>query len=123
LVLVDDDPAVLHALTFAFEIDGYAVSGFGSGEALLASDLPSDPVCYVLDEKLPGMSGLDLHAQLRSRGERAPVILITSNPSAYLRSRAAAAGIDLVEKPLLGSVLAGKVRALSAAAQARDDQP
>jgi hypothetical protein len=44
----------------------------------------------------------------------APALLITTHPSAALRRDAAAANVEIVEKPLLGDVLAAKVRALSA---------
>lgn len=111
LILVDDDPHILSALRFAFETEGYEVVTFRSGEELLKA-LPLRPdTCLVLDERLPGISGLEAVARLRSAGMTAPVILVTSNPSAAVRSRAAAANIDIVEKPLLDGTLARKVRA------------
>jgi FixJ family two-component response regulator len=111
LILVDDDPHILSALRFAFETDGYDVVTFGSGEELLkALPLQAD-TCLVVDERLPGLSGLEVVARLRSAGVDAPVILVTSNPSALIRGRAAAANIDIVEKPLLDGTLARKVRA------------
>jgi|CXWL01.1.fsa_nt_gi FixJ family two-component response regulator len=111
LVLVDDDPALLHALSFAFEIEGYAVRAFGDAESLLADpDTPHLCLCFVLDQKLPGMTGLALIAALRALDVAAPAILITSNPTAALRREARAVGIEIVEKPLLDGVLATKVR-------------
>jgi FixJ family two-component response regulator len=64
----------------------------------------------VLDQKLPGMSGLALLAALRAQNVVAPAILITSNPPVAVRREAQAAGIEIVEKPLLDGVLANKVR-------------
>jgi FixJ family two-component response regulator len=111
LVLVDDDPAVLHALSFAFETQGYDVHPYADAEALLASpaNLPG-PACFVVDQKLPGRSGLQLLQELRARAVTAPVILITSNPTVQVRAAAAAAGVEIVEKPLLGGTLEKKVR-------------
>jgi FixJ family two-component response regulator len=111
-VLVDDDPALLHALSFAFETEGYDVRSFADAEALLAdSEAPAGSVCLVLDQRLPGMSGLALLAKLRAQNVAAPAILITTNPPSAVRREAEAAGVEIVEKPLLGADLADKVRA------------
>lgn len=111
LILVDDDPAVLTSMRFAFEAYGYKVSTHESGEQLLAAP-PSEPrVCIVIDHRLPGVTGLDAVLMLRERGMSAPAILITTQPTAATRKRAAAAAIDIVEKPLLGEALLRKVRA------------
>lgn len=110
LVLVDDDPALLHALSFSFETEGYDVRAFADAESLLAApEPPHGSSCLVLDQKLPGMSGLALLAALRARNVGAPAILITSNPTAALRREARSAGAEIVEKPLLDGVLANKV--------------
>lgn len=111
VVVVDDDPHVLSALRFAFETDGYEVITWRSGEELLASPPLSSPTCLIVDERLPGVTGLEAIARLRAAGVAAPVFLVTSNPSAALIRRAAAAHVEIVEKPLLGDVLAAKVRA------------
>lgn len=110
VVLVEDDAAVLNALTFSFEIQGYEVIAFHNAEALLSTP-PLQCACFILDLRLPGMSGLELHQQLRSNGQAAPTILITTHPSEATRARAAAEGIQIVEKPLLEEALAGAVRA------------
>jgi FixJ family two-component response regulator len=117
LVLVDDDAAVLGSLTFAFETEGFAVRPFRNAEALLAS-APADCACYVLDQRLPGMSGLDLLERLRARGDGAPAVLITTHPSRETRGRALAAGVEIVEKPLLGETLARHVREVVSAQRA-----
>jgi FixJ family two-component response regulator len=111
LVLVDDDPALLHALGFAFETQGYLVRAYKDAESLLADPWrPSGQACFVLDQKLPGRTGLALIAELRARHIDAPALLITSNPTPALRHEAARAGVPIVEKPLLGHVLEEKVR-------------
>lgn len=108
---MDDDPALLHALSFAFETEGYVVRAFPDAESLLAHPEAGEAsVCLVLDQRLPGMSGLALLASLRARNIAAPAILITSNPPAAVRREARAAGVEIVEKPLLDGVLASRVR-------------
>ncbi len=105
LLLVDDDPAVRTALKFALELDGYEVETFPAAESLAACPrLPADG-CLVVDLQLPGMDGLELVEVLRRRAVRLPALLITTHPTAIVRSRAQAAGVDIVEKPLLAETL------------------
>jgi FixJ family two-component response regulator len=115
LIFVDDDPHLLSALRFAFEAEGYDVSTFASGEELLASPRPGAFTCLIVDERLPGMSGLETIAQLRAVGVVTPAILVTTHPSAQLTRQAAAANVEIVEKPLLDGGLARKVSAALAA--------
>ena len=63
------------------------------------------------DYHLPGMNRLELLARLRERKVKLPAILITSHPSAAVRSRAASAGARLIEKPLLNDALFEGIRA------------
>ncbi|MEQ1707240.1 MAG: response regulator [Terricaulis sp.] len=109
LALVDDDAAVRHALSFSLETKGFFVVAFGDGESALAAGNLAAWRCMVLDLKLPGMSGLDLFDHLRRRGVRAPALLITTHPTLATRTRAAAAGVDIVEKPLLDDGLTTKI--------------
>ena len=112
-MLVDDDAALLNALSFAFETEGYEVRSFADAEALLADPAaPAGSVCLILDQRLPGMSGLALLSALRAQNVGAPAILITTHPSAAVRREAAEQGVEIVEKPLLGADLASKVRTL-----------
>ena len=67
--------------------------------------------CLVLDQKLPGIDGLELVGKLRSRGIQLPTVLITT-PTATVVRRAAKCGVPLVEKPLLNHALLNTVRAL-----------
>lgn len=106
MLVIDDDPAVLGSLKFSLEIEGFSVRCYDSPAAFLAAgDLPRG-ACLVVDQKLPGISGLDLLDKLADDW-RMPMraILITSYPSAALRSRADAAGVRIIEKPLLSNAL------------------
>lgn len=109
LVVIDDDPHVLGALRFAFEADGYTVATFSSGEAVLENPPRDSNTCYVIDQRLPGLSGLDTLARLRALGVTAPAVLVTTHPSADVRRRARLSAVDIVEKPLLGNALPQKV--------------
>jgi two-component system, LuxR family, response regulator FixJ len=110
IIIVDDDEAVRNALVFAFQIDGFDVRAFGSGEQILAaSDLPRRG-CLIMDQRLPGIDGLEVVARLRARGVDLPALLITT-PTTSIQRKAKAADIDIVEKPML-TALVDRVRIL-----------
>jgi two-component system, LuxR family, response regulator FixJ len=110
VLVIDDDPAVRNSLKFALEIEGFSVRVYSTGEAVLdENDIPASG-CLVADYNLPGMNGLDLLQALRHRNVKWPAILITSHPTAMIRIRAAAAGVHLIEKPLLNDTLFHSIR-------------
>jgi len=110
IVIVDDDEAVRDSLRFSLIVEGFAVRTFAGGQQLLSeSPLPAGD-CFVVDQNMPDMDGLDLIAELRTRNLTAPAILITSHPNAAVREQAAAAGVPIVEKPLLDFALMDSVR-------------
>jgi FixJ family two-component response regulator len=110
VVVIDDDPAVLSALKFALELEGFIVATYRTGSELAAERYLPQSGCLVIDFKLPDMDGLQLLAALRRRGVTLPAILITSHPTAILRARAAAAYMPIIEKPLLGDALIEAIR-------------
>lgn len=110
VLLVDDDPAVSHALQFSFDLEGFDVRVFKDGESLLAAGALPSSGCLVLDQNLPGMDGLTLLSRLRAQGVELPAILITTNPRSVLRGRCAVAGAPIIEKPLLTDALLLAVR-------------
>jgi DNA-binding response OmpR family regulator len=109
IVLVEDDLSLLNALGFSLETEGYSVAPYTTGADAIALAEGAD--CLVIDRKLPDMDGLALIARLRGRGIRAPAILITSNPDDHCRRAAAEAGVEIVEKPLLGAELRQRIEA------------
>jgi two-component system response regulator FixJ len=105
ILLADHDAAVRTALAFSLEMEGFRVETFESGEALLRAPLPHRRGCLVLDQNLPGLSGLEALVVLRSRGVSLPALLITSLPTAAVRKAAACAGVTIIDKPLLNDDL------------------
>jgi FixJ family two-component response regulator len=108
--VVDDDPAVRNSLKFSLEIEGFVARIYADGQALLDEPVLSHFDCLVVDQSMPGMTGLDLVSKLRARKILAPAVLITSHPPKTLVARAAEAGVPIVEKPLLGNALIEKIR-------------
>jgi two-component system, LuxR family, response regulator FixJ len=107
VVIVEDDASLLGALTFALRADRYEVKGYRNARLALAEGRPCD--CLVIDQKLPDLDGLTLIDRLRDLGVAAPALLITTSPDERCRTRAAAAQVTIVEKPLLGGKLAAHI--------------
>ncbi len=110
IVVVDDDPAVCNSLKFSLELEGFAVRTYRSGTQLLDSGDIRDCNCFVVDQRMPGLTGMELIAKLRQRNVLTPAILILTHPNAALTARAKLAQIDIVEKPLLGNALVDRIR-------------
>jgi FixJ family two-component response regulator len=114
IIVVDDDVAVRDSLKFSLEVEGFSVRVFPRGTDLLREpDLPRC-ACLIIDQNMPGITGLDVVARLRERQIGVPAILITGHPSPALTTRARSAGIPIVEKPFLGNALIDNIRAVMA---------
>jgi FixJ family two-component response regulator len=110
VAVVDDDPAVCNSLKFSLELEGFVVRTYHGATEVLCADGLDGCDCFVIDQRMPGMTGMDLIDALRRQKISAPVILIISAPSKALSSRAATAAIPIVEKPLLGNALIERIR-------------
>jgi two-component system, LuxR family, response regulator FixJ len=100
VTLIEDDEAALHSLHVLLEARGYDVRCFPSAEAFLGAAGQYAPTCIVSDVRMPGMSGLDLHRQLKGQGSIVPVILITGHGDIAMAVAAIKEGaFDFIEKP------------------------
>jgi two-component system, LuxR family, response regulator FixJ len=116
ILVVDDDRAVRESLKFSLVIEGFAVRTYADAEQILAEPRLPKFDCLIVDQNMPGMNGLDLVSELRTRHGETPAILITSYPDQFLRDRAATAHIPIIEKPLMNSLLDHLQRIVSHAA-------
>jgi two-component system response regulator FixJ len=103
VIIIDDDAALLEALKFALELEGFSVQCHLRSGTVVAQTLPTSNACLVIDYQMPGLDGLDLLKRLRANGVRLPAIIITTLPKASVLIDAAALGATVVEKPLLGN--------------------
>ena len=115
IAVVDDDPAVCNSLKFSLELEGFAVRTYRSGAEFLGAGNFRDCSCFIIDQRMPGMSGMDLIAELRARKVSIPAILIISQPNKVLSARAAEVHVPIIEKPLLSNALVDKIREVCAA--------
>ena len=114
IAVIDDDPAVCNSLKFSLELEGFAVPAYRSGAELLAAGDFRDCKCFIIDQRMPGMSGMELIAELRQRKVSTPTILVVSQPNKVVSGRAAAAHVPIIEKPLLSNALLQKIREVCA---------
>lgn len=111
IALVADDPDLRDALQFAVRVAGfraYALAGAGAAEALAMAR----PDCLVVDDQLALGDGLSLIGHVRAACGRIPAVLLASFPGPNLRRRAAQAGVDIVEKPMVDGALFERLRML-----------
>ena len=90
VAVVDDDISVRESLESLISSAGLEVTASASAEEFLNSVHPRKADCLVLDVRLPGMSGIELHHHLMARRYQVPVIFITAHASDS-RARAEAA--------------------------------
>ena len=85
--VVDDDESVRESLPDLLREFGFAAQAFSSAEEFLASDCVGQTKCLILDIAMPGMSGPELHQELKRRGEEIPTIFITGQKDETIRAR------------------------------------
>ena len=104
--LVDDDPAVRHALGVFLESTGYAVIPFSSAEDYLESIDDTGNGVLVVDQRMKGMSGLELQEELNRRGSGIPIIFITGHGDVAMSVTAMRHGaMNFLEKPFSNKML------------------
>jgi two-component system, LuxR family, response regulator FixJ len=109
--VVDDDRAMRDSLRWLLESIGLTVRTYATAAEFLREHQPSQPGCLVLDVRMPGMSGLDLQAELVQRGAELPTIVVTGHAEVAMAVRAVKAGaIDFIEKPFSDQLLLDRVR-------------
>lgn len=119
--VIDDDESARHSLEFLLDVAGIRVRSFPSADAFLTSRPPLMGACVVTDVRMPGVSGIQLAEELKKRGEKVPVIVITGHADVPLAIQAMKAGVsDFIEKPFDDEVMLTAIR--SALAQQAGDQ-
>jgi two-component system response regulator FixJ len=100
IFLVDDDLAVCKALSVFLKATGCRVKTYQSAETFLKEVEYTVEGIMLLDIRMPGMSGLELQAELARRGIALPIIFITGHGDVQMSVKAIKAGAtDFLEKP------------------------
>jgi FixJ family two-component response regulator len=110
--LVDDDAAVLKAVSRLLRAAGLTVRAFSSPRRFLEQHDPSAPGCLVLDLAMPEVTGLELQQMLAAAGELLPIIFLTGRADVPASVRAMKQGaVDLLTKPVERTALLSAVTA------------
>jgi FixJ family two-component response regulator len=118
VAIIDDDASVPVTTDSLVRSLGYRTRTFASAEEFVRANRPDDLSCVIADVQMPGMSGVELQAHLRSQGSRVPFIFFTAFPDEKIRAQALAAGaICYLTKPFEGESL---VQGLQAALKTHD---
>jgi two-component system response regulator MprA len=113
ILVVEDRPEVLEVLRRTLSADGYDVHTACDGETGLTAALDLQPDLVILDIGLPKRSGLVVARELRSRGFRSPVLMLTALDTVSDKVIGFEAGADdYLPKPFEYEELAARVRAL-----------
>jgi len=116
--IVDDDLGIRTSLTRALRQRGFGVEAFDSAAAFLAGYDGESAGCVVLDYGMPDVNGLELQAELNSRGWPLAVIFITGHGGVRESVQAMKGGaIDFLEKPFRQSELVERIEAALVAAE------
>lgn len=101
--IVDDDEALTASSAMLLEAMGWDVAVWHSGGAFLDEADLMRPGCLVLDVRMPGLTGLDVQAELERRGSNLPILFLSAHGSIQM------AVLDFLEKPVEPMTLVQRV--------------
>jgi two-component system, OmpR family, response regulator MprA len=112
VLVVDDDRAIREVVSLALELEGYAVTAVGDGEAALEARGAGVDL-LLLDLGLPFVDGLSICRRLRERGDDVPILVLSGRSELHERVRGLEAGADdYLGKPFALEELIARSRAL-----------
>jgi FixJ family two-component response regulator len=101
VAIIDDDEDVRDVLCALLQSEGHATEAYESGSEFLRDDGASRAACIIVDQNMPGITGLALLTELAARGSDVPALLITGDPNIMLSSQARRIGaMTVMEKPM-----------------------
>jgi len=109
--IVDDDDAVRHCISVMCSLAGLPCETFADGEAFMSAYHPTRAGCLVVDQRMPGMSGLELLQWMSAQVQPLPVIVITGHGDVPVAVNAFRGGaLDFLEKPFADEYFLQRVR-------------
>ena len=102
VAILDDEAGLREALKSLLRSAGYTIRGYASAEDFLQAGRLEEIGCLVLDVRLQGMSGIELHRQLLASNVHVPIVFLTAQEDLHgrLRSQALSFGaVALLYKP------------------------
>ena len=93
VAVVDDEETVRRSVARLLRSSGLHSEAFASAAEFLAAGPLDQCDCLVLDLHMPAMDGFELHAEIRRRGLRIPVVILTGHDKPEHRAQAMEAGV------------------------------
>ncbi|WP_439109922.1 response regulator transcription factor [Lentibacter sp.] len=116
VVLVEDEPNIIEAISFILSRDGWTVHTHSNGDTAMAALELRAPDLIVLDVMLPGRSGFDILSDIRGHAVlgQTPVMMLTARGQTKDRDRAMELGASrFMTKPFSNSEVLDAVRELA----------
>ena len=118
LLVADDSETVLLMLQRRLEMEGYDVVTATDGvEAMerLRELAPKEPDIILLDAMMPNMSGTEVLEEIRGKGSKVPIVMISAHLDAQEPDRMRSLGAtDCIPKPFEWEDLIAKIEELTA---------
>ncbi|MDG0990415.1 MAG: response regulator [Yoonia sp.] len=115
VLLIEDEPNIIEAISFILSRDGWTVHTHADGETAMTKVRATPPDLIILDVMLPGRSGFDILRDLRADPETqaTPVMMLTARGQAKDRELATRLGASqFMTKPFSNAKVRDTVRAL-----------
>jgi two-component system OmpR family response regulator len=113
ILVVDDEPSIVDAVSTALRYEGFDVSQAQSGREALRIAGEVEPDLIVLDWMLPDLNGLDVGRRLRDQGSKTAILFLTAKDGVENKVEALrAGGDDYVTKPFSLAEVVARVHAI-----------
>lgn len=114
IILIDDDRSWLNSAVELLRGEGFEVEAAEDGQRGLELLDHSMPMLIILDVHMPRLGGFDVLRELRRRGQRAPILMVSSEDQAVLMAQALAEGVtSFLRKPITADMLLRAIRRLT----------
>lgn len=113
ILLVEDEHKISNAIKTGFRQETYACEVCYDGDSGLAAALGGEYDVIILDRMLPGMDGIEICKEIRTKGIRTPIIMLTAKGQIRDRVSGLNSGADdYLVKPFAFEELLARIRAL-----------
>jgi two-component system OmpR family response regulator len=113
ILVVDDEPSIVDAVSTALRYEGYEVYEASTGRAALEAVARHEPDLIVLDWMLPDVEGIEVGRRLRARGFKTAVLFLTAKDATENKIEALrAGGDDYVTKPFSLAEVVARTQAI-----------
>jgi DNA-binding response OmpR family regulator len=113
ILLVDDEPNIVHLASMYLERDGYRISSAADGRSALDVVARQHPALIVLDIMLPELDGLEVCRRLRQQNDPTPILMLTARDEDVDKILGLELGADdYLTKPFNPRELVARVKAI-----------